>query len=88
MTKQIEIYIRESGDRTYLNFYIPESIKEHFVAAVESGSFSEEGVNVSLELTAQPKWFTDQDENENARISNQMIHVRIPVDTVNFHFSD
>jgi hypothetical protein len=88
MAKKIEIYIRDSGDRTYLNFYIPEALKEHLIDAVQTGSFSDDGVEVNLEVAVLPKWITDQVQKRNAELVNQSVHVRIPVDMINFQISE
>ena len=56
MKEQIEIYIRHSGERNLLMFYVPEEMIEQFVQGIKAGRFEDETVNINFEMTVRPEW--------------------------------
>ncbi|NMV41941.1 hypothetical protein [Ralstonia insidiosa] len=83
MTDGIEIYVRDSGDQTLLNFYIPERLREEFITALRSGSYLGSQVPIALELSTLPKWIVDKEQRTHAERRNESVHVRIPVTAIN-----
>jgi hypothetical protein len=56
MKEQIEIYIRHSGERNLLMFYVPEEKMEQFIQGIKAGRFEDETVNINFEMTVRPEW--------------------------------
>lgn len=83
MSDKIEIYVRESGDRTLLNFYISRKTREVFLSALQNGSFEDRSTNINLELSALDKWRTDRTDTD---ISEP--HIRVPITAINIQFVD
>jgi hypothetical protein len=88
MEDGIEIYVRKSADRTLLNLHVPAHLKEQFIAALESGSFSDSCIPMALELSPLPDWITDQDLRGAATLAGTGVHLRIPLTAINLSFSD
>lgn len=80
VSNQIEIYVRNSGDRTLLNFYIPRQMREEFIAALQHGSFEERNTNINLELSVLDKWRTGTDVSAP--------HLKVPITAINIQFID
>lgn len=88
MSKAVEIYIRNSGSRTLLNFHIPSDLKEAFISALRDGSFSEAGVDIALEVSMLPQWITDADQRSEAQECDHVVHARIPLSSINVQVTD
>ena len=67
MNKQIEIYVRNSGDRNLLMFHVPESMKERLIEGIRNGSFEAHDASIHLELSVLNEW-KDEDNPEHVRI--------------------
>ena len=80
MSNKIEIYVRNSGDRTLLNFYIPSEMREAFLSALQNGGFEERNTDINLELSVLNEWRTDADRDEP--------HIRVPISAINLQFID
>ncbi|WP_342051254.1 MULTISPECIES: hypothetical protein [unclassified Cupriavidus] len=83
MSDGIEIYVRDSGDRTVLNIYVPDHLREAFIAGLASGRYSDDGVEIALELSTLPKWITDGGKRAQAEQSGESVHVRVPISVIN-----
>lgn len=88
MTEGIEIYIRDNGDQTLLNFYVPERLREEFITALRNGSYWGAQVPIALELSTLPKWITDEEQRTQAERQHESVHVRIPVTAINVHSTE
>jgi len=88
MLDQIEIYVRNSGERTMLNFYVPENLRERFIVALKAGSFSDDRISMALEVTTLSQWITDDDQRAKSGTHTETAHVRIPIDAINLQFTD
>jgi hypothetical protein len=75
MSNKIEIYVRNSGNRTLLNLYIPRKMRDEFIAALQNGSFEDRNTDINLELSVLDKWRTDTDVSEP--------HIRVPITAIN-----
>ena len=75
MSNRIEIYVRNSGNRTLLNLYIPRKMRDEFIAALQNGSFEDRNTDINLELSVLDKWRTDTDVSEP--------HIRVPITAIN-----
>jgi hypothetical protein len=80
MSDKIEIYVRNSGDRTLLNFYIPSQMREAFLSALQNGAFEERNTDINLELSVLDNWRTDTHSEEP--------HIRVPISAINIQFID
>lgn len=67
MTKQIEIYVRNSGDRNLLMMHVPEELKEQLIEGIRNGSFKTQDASIHLELSVLNEW-KDRDNPEHVRI--------------------
>lgn len=88
MSKQIEIYVRPSGDRTLLNFYIPDDVRETFIAGLRDGSFETEGIPMHIEFTVLPHWLSDESQRALRMCEPGDLHVRLALSAINTHFGD
>ncbi len=88
MSKTVEIYIRNSGPRTFLNFYIPSDLKEKFISALRDGSLSDAEVDMALEVSVLPHWITDADQRSEAQKRSDVVHARIPLSSINVQVTD
>jgi hypothetical protein len=88
MTSGIEIYIRPSGDKILLNFYIPEAVRDKFIAGLREGHFDGKDLNMHLELSVLPDWLTDASERTRCFANSTSLHVRVPVAAINTHFDE
>lgn len=78
MKKQIEIYVRNSGDRNLLMLHVPESMKERLIEGIRNGSFEAEDASIYLELSVLNEW-RDADNSD---------HVRLEVNEIAANYED
>lgn len=88
MTPQIEIYVRPSGDKTHLNFYIPESFKSQFIQGLIDGKFECEVGAMNLELDVFPEHITDNDQRKRLLASDLSLHLRRGITAINIYKGD
>lgn len=88
MSKQIEIYVRPSGDRILLNFYIPDELRDAFIAGLRTGSFEPADTKMNLEFSVLPEWLKQGDRRESQSHESGDLHVRLAVSSINTHFGD
>lgn len=89
MEDRIEIYVRNSADRTLLNLYVPARLRAQLLKALkDGGTFSDSGVPMALELSPLPEWITDDDERERAGQVGPGSHLRIPITSINLQFTE
>ncbi|MCJ0765277.1 hypothetical protein [Variovorax terrae] len=67
MKKQIEIYVRNSGDRNLLMLHVPEGMKERLIEGIRNGSFEAQDASIHLELSILNEW-KDVDNPEHVRL--------------------
>jgi hypothetical protein len=83
----VEVYIRPSGNRVLLNFYVPAALRRKFVDALKSGSFDNANVPIHFEITPLPEWSSNG--NDRARLSKlDPVHMRIPLAAINVSFTE
>ena len=78
MKKQIEIYIRKSGDRNLLMFHVPAELKEQLVQGIKNGSLEAETVSINFEMSVLPQWQSGELPN----------HVRLEVNEITAGYGD
>jgi hypothetical protein len=88
MSKQIEIYVRSSGDRILLNFYIPDELREAFIAGLKTGSFEPPDTQMNLEFSVLPEWLSEESRRASQPHEFGDLHVRLAVSSINTHFGD
>ena len=73
-TRHIELYVRHTSwtGKTRLDFCVQPSMREALAEGIRTGHLD---VDISLELSVLPEWFTDKDA----------MHARIPVSIINVH---
>jgi len=88
MSHKVEIYVRQSAGRNYLNFHVSNILREKLLASLKNGAVDSDGVDINLELSILPEWITD--EEQRARFENQResMHIRVPVSAINTYFED
>lgn len=67
MKKQIEIYVRNSGDINLLMLHVPESMKEQLIEGIRNGSFEAQDASIHLELSVLNEW-KDADNPDHVRL--------------------
>lgn len=72
MADGIEIYVRPSGGRNLLHFYVPTALRDQFVRDFSNGTFDAEEVHVYLEMPVRPEYFFGHSDN----------HLRFKIDSV------
>lgn len=72
MTKKIEIYVRNSGDRNLLMLHVPESMKERLIEGIRNGSFEAQNAGIHLEISVLDKWKSKENPE----------HVRLEVNKI------
>ncbi|WP_348263245.1 hypothetical protein P8935_01505 [Telmatobacter sp. DSM 110680] len=72
MNKQIEIYIKKSGDRNLLMFHVPGELKEQLIEGIRNGRFETEAANINFEMFVLPQWQSKDNPN----------HVRLKVSEI------
>jgi hypothetical protein len=85
---EIEIYVRHSSAGTFLNFYVPNQIKEQFITAIRRGGLEGDDASVTVELPVLPEWITDEKVRAKVAKLNEPVHLRIPVTSLNVTFSE
>lgn len=80
MSNKIEIYVRNSGNRTLLNLYIPREMRDEFIVALQNGSFEDRNTDINLELSVLDTWRT------NTNLSKP--HIRVPITAINIQSTD
>ena len=88
MSGEIEIYVRQSGDRNLLTLHIPERLREAFIAALRAGSFGGKSSEMQVELSVLPEWVTDEDQRDLLLEDGFPIHVRIPIAEITASYAD
>lgn len=88
MSDQIEIYVRDSGDRTLLNVFVPSRMREQLIAALQHGSFSGCQVPIALEMPILDKWITADGQARDDEIGGEPEHVRVPITGISVHFTE
>jgi hypothetical protein len=78
MKKQIEIYIRKSGERNLLMFHIPEELKESFIEGMKKGRFAPETANIGFEMSVLPQWQSSAQPN----------HMRLEVNEITVGYGE
>lgn len=86
MGEQIEIYVRNCGGKTLLNFYVPKAMRERFIKGLEEGQLEVRQIPTHLELMPLPEWITDEETRE--RVKGESLHVRLPIHTLNVDYSE
>ena len=66
MKKQIEIYVRPSGDKNLLMLHVPEEMKERLIEGIRNGSFEAHDASIHLELIVLNEW-REEDYPEHVR---------------------
>lgn len=86
MDEQIEIYVRNSGGKTLLNFYVPKAMRERFIKGLEDGHLEVGNIATHLELMPLAEWITDDETRE--RMKGQSLHFCLPIHTLNVDYSE
>jgi len=85
MSDGIEIYVRNSGDKTLLTFHIPEEKREEFFRQFSSGSEVSVGVPIHLEFSVMPEWISDLDQQAIFTKTGNHLHCRLPISSLCIH---
>ncbi|MEQ1534425.1 MAG: hypothetical protein ABL923_00980 [Burkholderiaceae bacterium] len=88
MSEAIEIYIRPSGDKINLNFYIPEKLRKKFIKDIQEGTFETTDAAMHLEFSVLPAWLSEEDQRAGVLGESEDLHIRLPLSAIHAHFSD
>jgi hypothetical protein len=86
----IQISVRDTGKRTLLNLHVPEQLRDLFIKRLYGGSSPGEAwpVPITLELSAQLPWITDDKQRTKASRRNETVHLCIPLDEIHVNYRD
>ncbi len=76
MRETIEIYIRNTGERTLLMLHVPETLKERLIEGIRRGSFSHEDTEIGFECSILDAWKTPDNPG----------HVRVSIDEITANY--
>jgi hypothetical protein len=87
---KIQMSVRDTGKRTLLNLHVPEQLRELFIKRLYGGSLPGEEwpVPITLELSLQPRWITDDKQRASAKRRKETVHLQIPLDEIHADYSD
>ncbi len=88
MAKKLEIYVRNSTERSLLMLHIPARSRNNFLDSLKRGEFAEDDLEMNLELTIRPEWISDPIEREKFVFSGNSIHIRIPLSAITTSYSN
>lgn len=83
MENEIAIYVRPSGDDTYLHFHVPTDRCEALFSGFKNGSFENTDTDIHLEISILPEWITDESQREQLTQCTKVVHLRIPITRIN-----
>jgi len=84
MDDGLEIYVRPSGDDTFLNIHASGKAKKQLLSGLKSGSCDGREMPIHVELSVLPEWLTEgQDQAREFLQRIGPIHVRIPISAIN-----
>jgi hypothetical protein len=86
----IQIGVRDTGERTLLTLHVPEQLRDLFIKRLYGGSLPGEAwpVPITLELSPQLSWITDDKERAKASRRKEIVHLRIPLDEIHVNYSE
>ena len=85
MGKEIEIYVCSSGERTFLNFYVSDDLRDQFFNELAKGSISSAMHPINLEFSVLPQWITDEEQRGVFESTGNVLHCRVPISNIEIH---
>ncbi|MFM0324895.1 hypothetical protein [Caballeronia glebae] len=88
--RQIEVYVRDSGQGKLLSVHMPESLRQSFSGCLEKGEFNPNWFcsSLALELSVLPEWLTDSRQRAAAKRRTENLHIRVPLDAIKVNYVD